>query len=411
MTEPASEGLDVQPSETAAMALPATQLDVAASASPIQAVANTRLPGPGIPEAMLWWIGVPFAQFAGVVLALTIVVLGVVATCTELDPKMLIGYLSDMPFVAEFIEKHQVTMVAAGQMFFVLLAMVAVRLRLGRSMRQQLGLIPLRLSHVALITLAILPVQMLSMALYHYVDRNVWEPLMAQLPQLQQVDALNTMDALGGFFKQMSIPLLVMAIAVSPAIAEELLFRGLIGRGLIARWGLPVGIVLTSLLFAAFHMHPVHAAGVALIGVTMHFAYVATRSFFAPVLIHFLNNSLAVATGKIAASADTLSTHGTKSFVAEAATNGSAELAISGELLIASACFLIVAGYVMWQTRVRYVLADGSIWSPGYATVEEPPEAVAATRVQPRIGTQLGVALMGATFLFAICFLRAMPPL
>ncbi|MEZ6066566.1 MAG: hypothetical protein R3B90_12860 [Planctomycetaceae bacterium] len=32
-------------------------------------------------------------------------------------------------------------------------------------------------------------------------------------------------------------PVLLVAIALGPAIGEELVFRGLIGRGLIHRWG------------------------------------------------------------------------------------------------------------------------------------------------------------------------------
>ncbi len=65
---------------------------------------------------------------------------------------------------------------------------------------------------------------------------------------------------------------LIVAFAVAPALGEELVFRGVIGRGLIARWGLPAGVLITSVMFAAIHVHPAHVVGVIPVGIAMHFA-------------------------------------------------------------------------------------------------------------------------------------------
>jgi hypothetical protein len=161
-----------------------------------------------------------------------------------------------------------------------------------------------------------------------------------------------------------------MIMAVAPAIGEELVFRGVIGRGLVARWGVPAGVILTSLLFAGAHLHPAHAIGVVPLGIFMHLMYLATRSFWAPVLVHFLNNCWAAVATK---------------YEGELGLEAFEEAA--GERLVAAALFCITAAaIVIWRTRVRYQLPDGTAWSPGYASVEEPPSELAVVRQRGRAG-------------------------
>ena len=88
--------------------------------------------------------------------------------------------------------------------------------------------------------------------------------------------------------------MMVFFIAVMPAIGEEFLFRGLIGRGLTARWGLVTGVVITSLLFGIVHVYPPHVAAAAMMGVALHVIYLTTKSYWAPVMFHFINNTLSV---------------------------------------------------------------------------------------------------------------------
>jgi len=54
---------------------------------------------------------------------------------------------------------------------------------------------------------------------------------------------------------QIAVPFIVF-IAVAPGLSEEFLFRGYMQRRLIQRWPALVGILVTSLLFAAMHIMP-----------------------------------------------------------------------------------------------------------------------------------------------------------
>jgi hypothetical protein len=162
------------------------------------------------------------------------------------------------------------------------------------------------------------------------------------------------------------LPLLLLLIAVGPAFAEEFLFRGLIGRGLVARWGLIRGVALTSLLFGIVHVNPSQAIAVIPMGIAMHFVYLTTRSFWAPITLHLLFNAVAAVVLKL----------GLDGAVA----------AVPTHVLTASVAMVTAIGILLWQTRLEYRLPDGSCWNPGYVTAEAPPADSGAVpvRQQPR---------------------------
>lgn len=88
--------------------------------------------------------------------------------------------------------------------------------------------------------------------------------------------------------------LVVILVAVVPAIAEEIIFRGIVQKSLIKRYGPALGIGLTALIFAAMHINPWSFVPL-LIGGTF-FGYVAYRTgtLWASSLAHFGNNLIAI---------------------------------------------------------------------------------------------------------------------
>lgn len=85
-------------------------------------------------------------------------------------------------------------------------------------------------------------------------------------------------------------PLLITLICICPAIAEEILFRGLIQRRLVRRYTLIPAIGISSLLFAAAHLEPIHALGVAPLGFWFGLVAWKTDSTWAASGCHFINN-------------------------------------------------------------------------------------------------------------------------
>ncbi|UWG95384.1 ABC transporter permease subunit [Dehalobacter sp. DCM] len=101
----------------------------------------------------------------------------------------------------------------------------------------------------------------------------------------------------------------LVVVALLPAICEELFFRGFIFSSLEGRMKPAVSIFLTGLMFAIYHLDLIRIAPTFILGVLFTLALYRTRSIVVTMLMHFLNNAVAVITlfyPQTAASADPL---------------------------------------------------------------------------------------------------------
>lgn len=89
------------------------------------------------------------------------------------------------------------------------------------------------------------------------------------------------------------IPFIVLA----PALAEELFFRGYIQRRLLLSTRPSVAMLLTALMFSAYHIDPVHV--IAVMPIALWLGYLAWRlgSIWPGTACHALNNALASTLG------------------------------------------------------------------------------------------------------------------
>lgn len=160
--------------------------------------------------------------------------------------------------------------------------------------------------------------------------------------------------------------LILLAGCLLPAVGEEAFCRGFLGRGLVARYGPIVGILLTSLLFGALHIEPVRICATTVMGIALHIVYLTTRTYWAPVVLHALHNSIVFAAHRLGENA-TLD------------ITGQYEDGHLPPLLVAAAGTAVLALFwLLYRTRTHWVLASGEDWSPGYVSVEVPPAELAA---------------------------------
>ncbi|MCC9600835.1 CPBP family intramembrane metalloprotease [Stieleria sp. JC731] len=89
------------------------------------------------------------------------------------------------------------------------------------------------------------------------------------------------------------VPLALM-IGGTPALCEELLFRGYIQTRLNSLIGPIFGILIASLLFAVFHLDWVHVIAVMPLGIYLGVIAWRSASIFPAMLAHFINNSISV---------------------------------------------------------------------------------------------------------------------
>jgi membrane protease YdiL (CAAX protease family) len=92
-----------------------------------------------------------------------------------------------------------------------------------------------------------------------------------------------------------TLALAVVGIAIGPGLCEELLFRGLLLRGLARRWGAGAAILSTSFFFAALHLDPVQGPAAFVLGLYLGAAALASGGTRVPILCHIANNLVALA--------------------------------------------------------------------------------------------------------------------
>ncbi len=99
-----------------------------------------------------------------------------------------------------------------------------------------------------------------------------------------------------GFF-----PILFM-LAVTPALCEELFFRGYLLRQMERSLGVRGGVLATGVIFGVFHLSLIQLIPLAVLGGYLAYVTWRTGSLWPAVAVHFLNNGFAVVVGSYAAS-------------------------------------------------------------------------------------------------------------
>ena len=381
--EPAGQSFD---SERAPQGDEAGSNDLAAIELTEADLLPVRPPGPGLGEALLWTVGVLSAHGIGMLVAFF-------AVAPFVDGDMNLRRLAkDSPDAV-------VAMIGIEQLVFIALAFAAVAIRFRGRLFRALPSTPIRIRHAVMIGLLVFPLALCGSKLSE-LFRDSWNAVADRVPELQkfeeQIEAIELLSKVAG---EASFPLLLLVIAVAPAIGEELVFRGVIGRGLTARWGLVAGVLITSVLFGLVHGDPVHVVGVIPLGIMMHVIYLATRSFWAPVLFHFANNAMAATGLKMAAIAG----------AAEQAPMQPPELPLF--VYVAAVVCVVSLALLLWRSRVRYHMPDGSIWNPGYLTVERPPAHLGAESrcrpVSPWLVVFAGACVLAFGLSFIVASLQA----
>ena len=93
--------------------------------------------------------------------------------------------------------------------------------------------------------------------------------------------------------------------AVFAPVFEEWLCRGMVLRGLLTRLKPAWAIVISALFFALIHMNPWQALNAFIIGVIMGYVYYKTGSLWLTMLMHFVNNGMAVVMAQFPSMQDT----------------------------------------------------------------------------------------------------------
>ena len=102
----------------------------------------------------------------------------------------------------------------------------------------------------------------------------------------------STGTAMNNFFTSVGPVVGFLIIAVSPAICEEALCRGLLQYTFRDVKSKVVVVAAMGVIFGLFHMDPVRILGTGLLGAAIAYVMLETKNLLLPMLMHFANNSL-----------------------------------------------------------------------------------------------------------------------
>jgi hypothetical protein len=193
-------------------------------------------------------------------------------------------------------------MTMAGQILFILLP----ALIFSKLIYEDVGkIIRLRIPDWTEIILFVVGIGILTPLLqsYLYIQNyyiEVWAKHSESINTLKSFfDSLNELvdKTYGNLLRASSIPellLVVLVVAVVPAVSEEVMFRGFIQRSFELKIKSFIAAFLTAVFFSLYHFNPYGLIPLAVLGFYFGFAAYTSKTLLIPVLLHFLNNFTAV---------------------------------------------------------------------------------------------------------------------
>jgi membrane protease YdiL (CAAX protease family) len=271
----------------------------------------------------------------------------------------------------------------------VLLSWLILRWQVGRQWRRKIALTRLpTITHSVLVLVGL--VAMISVGAW------ITFPISKVIPSLEQLlrwvginlPMKGTNEMIPELVKASPLALALFTVGVLPAFDEEFWCRGFIAHGLSRRYPAWAVILITSFLFGCIHIDPPQAVGAMFLGLAMHGAYVATRSLWAPMALHFFNNSLGVMH---------IYFQGRPLAVLQPFED---TLDRAPVLFVASSLLLFAAvAYALYQTRCKLVAVDHRPpWRPtGVSPVDlPPPDSGTIVTHDPLSPVSVAVILAGA---------------
>jgi sodium transport system permease protein len=198
---------------------------------------------------------------------------------------------------------------ATGALLLVLAAVATlivgsqIALRAGAPLHVAMAIAQLALLALALIVLraAYLPARALGIAAAppRFVVAGALIGVSAWYLNLALVDAFVSVEraeveTLERLVERPTLAAVLLAVALAPAVCEEVLFRGALLRGLASRIPPAAALVIASAMFSLYHWKPVQMLPTFTLGLVLGVLALRAGSILPSVIAHFLNNTMAI---------------------------------------------------------------------------------------------------------------------
>lgn len=200
-----------------------------------------------------------------------------------------IGMTSSVPDLAAGVLLQSALTIA------IVLYVVAVRYRLPLSSAGVRGRDVLRSMAVGVaLGLVTIPVSAAAERISMQIAGAVVGPAQAERWDELEHAAVPVERILQGSVTPVDLAIIVVLICAVVPLTEELFFRGFAFGAMRARWRRPAAILISAAFFAAAHLQVIHFLPILALGVILAYVYDQTGSLVAPVVVHAVNNLIAI---------------------------------------------------------------------------------------------------------------------
>ncbi len=229
-----------------------------------------------------------FALVAGLLLfqGLSAVAVVVLLALRGVD---LAGMMADLPAV---LEQHADLFITANTIGQALGLAVPAFLLARLHARRATAFLRLRTPDALMLVLAVVGLLALTPVVQWAGTLNEALPLPEALREWDRMQMELVEKVLLGRF---SMTFSLVMLALTPALCEELLFRGYVQRQAERGLGAAGGILASGLIFGLYHLRLTQLLPLSLLGLYLAFLAWRTGSLWVPVAVHFFNNAFAVA--------------------------------------------------------------------------------------------------------------------
>ena len=204
---------------------------------------------------------------------------------------MMLG--EDIEISPDNVTLTRLILTFAQFMFILVPALILVMLQ-DNNFKETFRLKKPKMSVFVLAILGILVIQPFLQTYLYYQNELIFnlpfgKEVITQLKEL--FDSLETTTE--KLVSANSVPeflMIVIVIAVTPAICEEFLFRGLVFKNFEKIIPASKAIFFTGLLFALFHFHPFNLVPLTVLGIFLTFIVYHSGSIYTAIVCHFINN-------------------------------------------------------------------------------------------------------------------------
>lgn len=103
-------------------------------------------------------------------------------------------------------------------------------------------------------------------------------------------------DFINDAFEELAVSpiILIISVAIIAPLYEEIIFRGILLKGMAKKMNPTLALVVSALFFAVVHLNIPQGINAFFLGIIIGAIYLKTRSIYLSIFAHFVNNVLAI---------------------------------------------------------------------------------------------------------------------